>query len=400
MISPTELRGLVAEVLPTATELRRAIHRHPELSYQEFATTERVATTLQYAGVRTSVREAGTGLTAEIGSGPRLVAYRADLDALPIDEPADNPFASQVPGVMHACGHDAHTAIAVGIALALSHFRLPGRIRFVFQPAEESFPGGAVDMVREGAIDEVMSIIALHVDPGLDVGTLGLRTGAITGSADRFTIRLSGPGGHTARPHRTVDLIYAAGKVITELPGLLDRLVDTRRALTVVFGRVSGGVAENVIPATVELGATLRTLDRELWDELPPLIEELAVGIAAPTGAKVEIDYLRGIPPVINDPAVIDQARAAIADLSGPAAIVPTATSMGAEDFSRYLERIPGALIRLGSSPRSASVDLHSAQFVFDERALEHGIGAGAATLIRMLGHPSGLSGPTPPPRD
>ncbi|CAN5829796.1 amidohydrolase [soil metagenome] len=385
MISPNEWRGVVAEVLPTAIELRRAIHRHPELSHQEFATTERVATALRQAGIRPRVREVGTGLTADIGSGARMVAFRADLDALPIDEPADNPFASQIPGVMHACGHDAHTAIGAGIAIALSQVDLPGRIRFVFQPAEESFPGGAIEMVREGAIDEVSSILAFHVDPNLAVGTLGLRTGAITGSADRFTIRLEGPGGHTARPHRTVDLIYAAGRVITELPALLDRLVDTRRALTVVFGRVSGGVAANVIPTSVELGATLRTLDRELWDELPPLIEELAVAIAAPTGAKVAVEYLRGIPPVVNDPGVIDQARAAITDQLGPTAIVPTATSMGAEDFSKYLERIPGALLRLGSSPRSGSVDLHSAQFLFDERALEQGIVAGAATLLRML---------------
>ena len=236
MIAPNQLRGLVAEVLPTVTELRRAIHRHPELSFAEFATTDRVAEVLRHGGLNPQVRESGTGLIAEIGDGPKLVGFRSDLDALPILEPADNPHASQIPGVMHACGHDAHTAIGVGIALALARIPLPGRIRFIFQPGEESFPGGAVEMVREGAVADMSSIIAFHVDPSLEVGSIGLRTGAITGSADRFTVRLEGPGGHTARPHRTVDLVYAAGRVITDLPFLVGRAIDPRRPLAVVFG--------------------------------------------------------------------------------------------------------------------------------------------------------------------
>lgn len=385
MISPQEMRAAVAGVIPAITELRRSIHRHPELSYQEVNTTRRVADLLERGGLRPKVRPSGTGLVVEIGEGRRLVAYRADLDALPIDEPPDNPSASQVPGVMHACGHDAHTAIAAGIALALGHMDLPGRIRFVFQPAEEAFPGGAAEMVREGVVDGASAILALHVDPTLDVGILGLRTGAITGSADRFTIRLKGPGGHTARPHRTVDLIHAAARVITEVPALLGRMLDARQPLTVVFGRISGGVAENVIPTSVEMGGTVRTLDRGLWEEIPVLFEDLIGRIAEPTGCKVEVEYVRGIPPVVNDPTVIERARAAIVEYVGPGSIAPTETSMGAEDFSRYLERVPGALIRLGTSPASGAVDLHSASFVFDERALEPGILAGAGTLLHLL---------------
>ena len=385
MISPNELRGLVAEVLPASIELRRAIHRQPELSFQEFATTERIATALRHGGLEPSVRSEGTGLVIEVGTGRPLVGFRADLDALPIGEPADNPFASQVPGVMHACGHDAHAAIAAGIALVLARIDTGGTIRLLFQPGEESFPGGALEMVREGHVDEMGSIVAFHVDPTMPVGAVGLRNGAITGSADRFSIRLLGPGGHTARPHRSVDLVYAAGRLITELPALIDRLVDARRPLTIVFGRVSGGTADNVIPTEVELRATTRTLDHSLWQELPLLVQELSAGIVAPTGAKVEVEYVRGIPPVVNDPGVIDAARVAITSTLGADAVTPTPTSMGAEDFSNYLDRIPGALIRLGSSPASGSVDLHSAGFVFDEGAMEPGILAGAATLLTLL---------------
>ncbi|MFO7291738.1 MAG: amidohydrolase [Actinomycetes bacterium] len=385
MISPEQLRGLVAEVLPSVTELRRAIHRHPELSFHEFTTTQRVADLLSDRGLRPAVRPEGTGLVVEVGSPGRTVGFRADLDALPIQEPADNPFASQIPGVMHACGHDAHTAIAAGIALVLARLDLPGRVRFIFQPGEESFPGGALTLVREGVTEGLSAIVAFHVDPTLPAGQVGLRTGAVTGSADRFLIRLEGPGGHTARPHRTVDLVYAAGRVITELPALLDRIVDPRRPLTIVFGRVQGGVAFNVIPTSVELGGTVRTLDPELWSEIPMLLESLASQIVAPIGAKATVSHQTGIPPVVNDPGVIDVARVAIAEALGPQAVTSTDTSMGAEDFSRYLEHVPGALLRLGSAPDHGMSDLHSAGFVFNEAALDTGLVAGAATLLRLL---------------
>lgn len=388
MFDPQQLRGMVAEVLPTVVELRRAIHRHPELAFEEFATTQRVASVLSDRGLDPRVRPAGTGLSVEVGDDGKLIGFRADIDALPIAEPADNPHASRVPGVMHACGHDAHAAIGVGIALALAGASIPGRIRFVFQPGEESFPGGALTLVREGVCDGLGSILAFHVDPSLAVGRVGLRTGAITGSADRFSIRIEGPGGHTARPHRSVDLVYAAARVATELPSLLDRLIDPRRPLTVVFGRINGGTAENVIPTSVELGGTVRTLDHSLWEEIPFLLEKLTNQIVEPTGAKATTDYVRGIPPVVNDPSVIATARLGIEAALGPAAVASTPTSMGAEDFSRYLDHVPGALLRLGTEPPYGSVDLHSASFVFNESALETGVTAGAAALCALLDRP------------
>lgn len=385
MISPDELRGLVAEVLPTVTELRRAIHRSPELAFQEFATTQRVGEVLADRGLNPRVRGDGAGLVVEVGRGDRLVGFRADLDALPIAEPADNPYSSQIPGVMHACGHDAHTAIATGIALILAGVDLPGRVRFLFQPGEESFPGGALTMVREGVTEGMAAILAFHVDPSLAAGHLGLRTGAITGSADRFSIVLEGPGGHTARPHRSVDLINAAGRLITDLPAILDRTIDARRPFAVVFGQITGGSAPNVIPTRVEMAGTVRTTDRGLWDEMPLLMETLTSQIVAPFGAKANVEYVRGIPPVVNDPGVVDMARMAISDYLGPRAIASTPVSMGAEDFSRYLERVPGALIRLGSAAPHGVTDLHSAGFVFNEEALTAGLTAGSATLLRLL---------------
>lgn len=385
MFSPEELRGLVAEVHPSVVELRRAIHRNPELSFQEFATTDRVASLLADRGLEPNVRPEGTGLTVEVGEGERVVGFRADLDALPIEEPADNPHASQTRGVMHACGHDAHTAIAAGIALALARIPVPGRVRFIFQPGEESFPGGALTLMREGITRGLSSILAFHVDPNLDPRTVGLRTGPVTGSADRFRIRLEGSGGHTARPHRTADLVYAAGRLVTDLPALLGRMIDPRRPLTIVFGRIQGGTTENVIPTMVELGGTVRTLDPSLWDEVPLLLESLSEQIVAPTGAKVTVTHQRGIPPVVNDPGLVDTARRAVTDQLGREAAVTTDTSMGAEDFSRYLEEVPGALLRLGAAPPHGVCDLHSSNFVLEESALETGLLAGSAILLRTL---------------
>ncbi|MPZ54066.1 MAG: amidohydrolase, partial [Acidimicrobiia bacterium] len=202
MIQPERWQGLVAEVLPEVVELRRAIHRHPELAHHETETTSRISSTLARAGIGTTLRAPATGLYANIGSGERAIGFRADIDALPINEPSDRPFASEVPDAMHACGHDFHAAIGVGIALVLSRIsdELPGMVRVIFQPAEEAFPGGAIELVEEGWIDGLSSIIAFHVDPTIPAGQIGTRVGAVTGSADRFNILLEGPGGHTARP--------------------------------------------------------------------------------------------------------------------------------------------------------------------------------------------------------
>ncbi len=380
-----QIRRLAGQTADEMVELRREIHRHPELGHEEFETTKRVAHALNAAGIQTRSRITATGLIADVGCERPIVGFRADLDALPIEERTNVPYRSQVPGAMHACGHDAHTAIGVGIARVLNQLDLPGTVRFVFQPAEEVFPGGAYDLVREGVTDGMSSIMAFHVDPSMKAGKVGLRAGAITSSSDRFSIEVEGPGGHTARPHETVDAIHAAAKVVTDLPALLDRLVDARQPFAVVFGQIHGGHVDNVIPSLVTLSGTCRALDRELWDSLPLLVERLAHEIVAPYGAKAVVRYQRGIPPVVNDPHVTTTLERALTVALGDQAVGLTMASLGAEDFSRYLEVVPGSLVRLGVGFGEAARDLHSASFDLDEAAIEVGIIGGAYGLIELL---------------
>lgn len=388
MICDTDqLRSIVDDLTPLAIEVRRHIHRHPELGHQELETTRYIAKVLSDAGLDPVIRPAGTGLTVEVGSGQPVVGFRADIDALPIEEKTHLPFASEVPGLMHACGHDAHTAIGIGMAIALSKLDdLDGTIRFIFQPAEEVFPGGAGEMVREGLVDGVDSMLAFHVDPTLPPGQIGFRAGPVTASSDQFKITVRSPGGHTARPHQTADSIYAAGRIITELPMLLDRLTDARVPLVVVFGKVAGGFANNVIPTEVELRGTARTLGKELWEQMPKLFDRLTREIVAPTGADVLVDYVTGIAPVVNDEHIVNEARLSVGQVLGPHAVVATHQSMGAEDFSAYLHKVPGALFRLGSRPsHTEPSDLHSSTFDIDEEVIPTGILAGTAIMLGRL---------------
>lgn len=384
-ISRSDIDRVVSDVLPTVVEVRRTVHMHPELAHEEFNTTELLVDRLRSEGLSPKPRTPRTGLTVDVGSHGPMVAFRCDIDALPIAEPAGLPFASKVPGIMHACGHDAHTAIGVGVAMAAARLDLPGRIRVLFQPAEEAFPGGAYEMLKEGVMDGVASIMAFHVDPGLQAGRLGFRAGAITSSADRFFITLEGPGGHTARPHNTVDLIGAAGHVITHLPALLNRKIDARSPLVMTFGKVHGGSADNVIPTMVELSGTVRTADRELWETVPSLIDKLVGEVIAPFGASGIVHYQRGLPPVVNDPGVTAVVSSATSALLGPRSVTDTHVSMGAEDFARYVELAPGTLVRLGCAEHDSSTDLHSATFRLDEASLAIGVKAAIASLDALL---------------
>ncbi len=381
-----QLRSLAAEIAPAAVELRRAIHRRPELGREETVTTAAVSAALRAAGVEASVRADGTGLIADIGTDGSIVAFRADLDALPIHEQTGLAFASEHPGVMHACGHDAHTAIGYGIAAALSRLDdLPGRVRLVFQPAEEMIPGGAPELIAEGVLDDVAAIFAFHVDPTLPPGRVGVRTGAVTSASDRVVINLTGPGGHTSRPHRTVDLVYAAAKVATELPVLLQRTTDPRDPVILAFGRIAGGNAENVIPTEVELGGTVRLFELELWRTMASRVERLVRDLVDPFGAIAKVEYTQGSPPVINDAGVISTISDGIARALGDSALAPTQQSMGSEDYAWYLDEVPGAMARLGTAIVGRDVDLHSSTFDIDENAIEAGIIAGGAALLELL---------------
>ncbi len=382
-----QIRSLVDEEATAAVALRRALHRRPELAWQEFQTTDTLAAFLAEAGLEPRLREEGTGLTVDVGPerGP-TVAFRADLDALPITEENPVPYASAVPGVMHACGHDVHTAIAAGIARVLSRAgSLPGRARIVFQPAEEASPGGAVSLIADGVLKDISAILAFHVDPSIPPGTVGLRAGPITGACDRLRVLLTGPGGHTSRPHLTVDLVHAAARVVDALPALLQRTIDPRHPIVTVFGRISGGEAENVIPTRIELAGTVRLFDLETWRSLPETVGRLIDGIAGPLGATATVDYRPGSPPVVNDAEIIEVLRAAASEALGADSVLSTHRSMGSEDFARYLESVPGALLRLGAALPDRRTDLHAADFDIDERAVGAGILAGAVCLLHLM---------------
>lgn len=379
--------ALARAIAPSMVALRRDIHEYPEVGWGEHRTTRKVAEQLRAYGLQPVVRAAGSGLVVDVGRGDRMVGFRADLDALPIQEETDATYRSQHPGVMHACGHDVHTAIAVGIAGVLAELGddVPGRVRLIFQPAEEQIPGGASVLCEEGATEGLSAIAAFHVDPSLPVGHIGVRNGGITGASDRIVIRLSGPGGHTSRPHQTVDLAYAAGRVITDLPGLLRHGVDPRETIALVFGRLEGGSAENVIPTQIELGGTVRLFNLDLWRMMPKLVEQHVHDLVAPLGATAQVSYVQGSPPVVNDTIVVDAFEAAGAAVLGEGRVTETHQSLGSEDFAWFLESVPGALIRLGAALPNRMVDLHSATFDVDESCIEVGIQVGVVAMLDLL---------------
>ncbi len=368
--------------------LRRDLHAHPELSRQEHRTTALLVEQLTAAGLSPKVLGGGTGLVCDVGSGEApVVVLRADLDALPLDDEKSVPYASTVPGTCHACGHDVHTAAVLGAGLALVGGRFEGTVRLVFQPAEEQMPGGALDVVAEGWLDDVSAAFALHCDPALEVGRVGLKSGAITAAADALEIVLTGPGGHTSRPQNTVDLVHVLATVATGLPEALSRLVDPRAGLCLVWGHVNAGVASNAIPRSGTLRGTLRVLDKEAWHRAPDLVQRIVDSLVAPYGAHASVQYVRGVPPVVNDPSATALMTAAVRTALGASGAVPTLQSLGGEDFGWYLDRVPGAMGRLGvrSPGQEHPHDLHQGGFDVDEDALAVAVRVLVGTALAAL---------------
>ncbi|MER7412833.1 amidohydrolase [Streptomyces cacaoi] len=384
-----ELPGRLTEPLRRElTAFRRDLHMHPELGHQEFRTTSALRARLEQAGLHPRVLPHGTGLICDIRPGPAeespdgppLLALRADIDALPIPDTKDVPYRSTVAGRAHACGHDVHTAVVLGAGLVLAELAragaLPRPVRLLFQPAEEVLPGGATDTIEAGVLDGVGSILAVHCDPRVDAGRLGLRAGPITSACDRVEVALSGAGGHTARPHLTTDLVTAAAKLVTEAPALLARRVDTRGGLALTWGRIESGHACNVIPQRAELSGTLRCLDLATWRAAPDLVHAAIDELATLHRAKCELNYVRGVPPVVNEPAMTALLREAMTARCGADSVESTEQSLGGEDFSWYLEHVPGAMARLGVRPPGElrARDLHQGDFDADESAITTGV--------------------------
>ncbi|TDT37648.1 amidohydrolase [Streptomyces sp. BK208] len=369
---------------------RRDLHMHPELGNQEFRTTAAIKERLERAGLKPRVLPVGTGLVCDIGAdtdsgqwsgGPRMLALRADIDALPIpDTKNECAYRSQVPDRAHACGHDVHTTVVLGTGLVLAALHeqglLPRPVRLVFQPAEEVLPGGAADAIEGGALDGVRRILAVHCDPRVDAGKIGLKVGPITSACDRMEIALNGPGGHTARPHLTTDLVTAAARVATDVPALVARRVDSRSGLALTWGRIESGHAPNVIPQHAELAGTVRCLDLDAWRQAPDLVMGAIDEIANLYRAKSEITYVRGVPPVVNEVTSTELLQAAMVARRGTDAVESTEQSLGGEDFSWYLEHVPGAMARLGVRPPGERTvrDLHQGDFDVDEHAITVGV--------------------------
>ncbi|MFJ2661485.1 amidohydrolase [Arthrobacter koreensis] len=381
------IRGSVAPILGELIDFRRDLHSHPELSHKEFRTTDRIVETLEAAGLQPKRLE-NTGAYVDIGDGPIGLALRADIDALPVLEETSLPYASVNTGIAHACGHDIHTTVMMGAVRVLAKLdaegSLGGRIRVIFQPAEEVMPGGALSVIEQGVLSGVPRILALHCDPRVDVGQVGTRIGAITSASDTIRIELSGQGGHTSRPHLTQDLVFALSQIAVSVPAILSRRIDVRSGVSVVWGQIHAGSAPNAIPGHGFMAGTMRCLDAEAWHAAGELLDDVVREVAAPYGVEVALEHTRGVPPVINSEAETGLIEASARAELGEDSVVLTPQSMGGEDFAWMTQAIPGAMMRLGTrTPGGETFDLHRGDYNPDELAISCGVSVMAAAAVR-----------------
>jgi amidohydrolase len=373
----TDMPSLSSDVRASAADLqalRREFHQHPELAYAETRTAARVAAFLEGTGLRLRTGVGGTGVTADTPGEGRRVLLRVDLDALPIQEQSDAPYASRVPGLMHACGHDGHTAIGAVAARILSGRTLPGSVRMLFQPAEEG-EGGAQAVIRDGALEGVDVVMGIHLWNELPVGTLGVKAGPLMAAVDRLRIVVQGRGGHGGQPHRAADPVVAAAHVVIALQTIVAREVSPLQSAVVTLGSIHGGEAFNVIPDQVTITGTIRSFDEELRRSMPERIRRIASGVAEGLQCRAEVEVKAGNPAVVNDPGVAEIARRAAVQVVGEAGVVSPEPTMGGEDMAVYFERVPGCFVFVGSADagRGLAEPHHSPRFDFSEDALAIG---------------------------
>ncbi|QEY32476.1 amidohydrolase [Synechococcus sp. RSCCF101] len=382
------LRQQLEAALPDLIGLRRHLHAHPELSGDEHQTAALVAGELRHMGWHVREGVGRTGVVAELGpAGAPLVALRVDMDALPIEERTDLPYASTRQGVMHACGHDLHTTIGLGVARLLSHRQgdLTCRVRLLFQPAEE-LATGAGWMRADGAMDGVEALFGVHVFPSLPVGSIGVRSGSLTAAAGELEVEVIGEGGHGARPHQSTDAIWIAARVVSGLQEAISRRLDALQPVVVSFGRIEGGKAFNVIADHVRLLGTVRCLDTRQHDQLPDWIRRTVVSLCQGYGGDARVRYRPIAPPVHNDPALTDLLAGVARERIGVDQVLQLEQpSLGAEDFAELLRDTPGTMFRLGVAGPEGCAPLHNCAFKPHEDCLAIGIEVLSLTLLRWM---------------
>ncbi|HWR08404.1 amidohydrolase [Sporomusa sp.] len=384
------IHDLVKEQQHYVIAMRRYFRMTPELGGQEFETQKKIISELRSMGLEPR-QAAGTGVVAEItGSRPgKMVAIRADIDGLPIQDEIDQPYRSQNAGVCHACGHDGHTAMLLGLAKVFSGMRaeLTGNIRLLFQPSEERFPGGALAMIADGALDGVDTVIGAHLWQPLEVGTMGITYGPMMASPDEFTITIQGCGGHGSMPQQTIDPIYVGAQIVLALKTITGNQISTNELAVLSLGVFKAGEVFNIIPDTAVLQGSVRTFSQRVRDTIFACIEQLCSGICAASGATYTLDNRNGFPPVINNPQIARGVAAAGNAVLGESRVIEISPAMGAEDFSWYQQQVPGCFmfIGIGNKEKGVSYPHHHPKFDMDEQALSYGVEIMAEAALRLL---------------
>lgn len=389
-----KIKAISNRIFPKLVKLRQELHQYPELAYQEFKTSERVAKELSQLKLKVKKGIAKTGVVGilEGKKNGKTVALRADMDALPIQEQTNFPYKSKNKGIMHACGHDLHMTCVIGAATILTEMKdeLKGNVTFIFQPSEEVHPGGAKPMIQAGVLKNpnVSGIFGLHCDSAIPVGKIGVRDGPMMAQADDFDIIVKGIAGHGARPHDGVDAIVVASQIIQALQTIPSRKISPVEPVVISIGKIEGGTARNIICDRVILKGTARSLSQEVARRIPKLLKEIASGIAKSAGASAEVTYHTGYPVLINHPGATDLARSVISKMYGREAVFEIKKPMmGAEDFAYYLQKVPGSFLRLGirNPAKDAIHPWHHPKFTVDEDAIKIGASVLAGVAFDFL---------------
>jgi amidohydrolase len=378
--------------------MRREIHKIPEPSFAEHKTAKKISSYLKGAGIRHKRGVGGTGIVGLVDGGPGpVVALRTDMDALNLEEQTGLKFASCNTGFMHACGHDAHMAIVLGAGLVLKRLskelperKLPGKVKLIFQPAEETPPGGAIAMIREGALKSpgVGAVIGLHVDPDIPVGKIAINEGYISAAADDFEITIRGKGGHGSSPHRGIDTVVVAAQFVSALQSIVSRRVGPLESVVVSIGYIRGGERDNIIASEVKMGGTVRTRTPALRRSVPAMIRRTLKATCSQFGAKGELKYIKGYPPVYCDPTFTSLVSAASGEILGRSSVTTSpGLEMGGEDFAYFAEEVPGTtmFVGVGNPARGKTAGLHTSAFDIDENALKVGVAAMAYSAYKYL---------------